>query len=176
MRRRTPLGKNAARDKSASPAVCPSPLSSLLSPLATTGTVLAFDFGEKRIGIAVGDTAVGIAHPLATIAAEDNRSRFVAIAGLIEEWHPAELVVGLPAHPDGTEHEVSRLARRFAQRLEGRFSLVTRLVDERYSSRAAASKLREQGTRPGKRAAVLDSAAAQEILQAYFEDIAGGKQ
>jgi putative Holliday junction resolvase len=134
--------------------------------------VLAFDFGEKRIGVAVGDAAVGIAHPLAGIAAEDNRTRFAGIARLIGEWRPAVLVVGLPAHPDGAEHEISRLARRFARRLEGRFELPVRLVDERYSTRAAEAGLREQRVHGARRAAALDSAAAQEILQAYFEECA----
>jgi putative Holliday junction resolvase len=132
------------------------------------GTVLAFDFGEKRIGVAVGDLGVAIAHPLTTIALEDNRRRFAAIADLIDEWKPVRLVVGLPAHADGSEHEVSRLARRFAQRLEGRFGIRTELVDERLTSRAAETGLREQGANAARLAASLDAAAAQEILQGYF--------
>ncbi|OGA47377.1 MAG: Holliday junction DNA helicase RuvA [Betaproteobacteria bacterium RIFCSPLOWO2_12_FULL_62_13] len=134
-----------------------------------TGTVLAFDFGEKRIGVAVGDLAIGIAHPLTIITGADNRTRFAAIAALIEEWRPLLLIVGLPTHPDGAEHEVGRLARRFAQRLEGRFGLATRLVDERLTSRAAETRLREQGMRGKKLNARLDTVAAQEILQGYFE-------
>jgi putative Holliday junction resolvase len=132
------------------------------------GSVLAFDFGEKRIGVAVGDLAVAIAHPLTTIALEDNRRRFAAIAALVAEWKPVRLVVGLPSHADGSEHEVSRLARRFAQRLEGRFGIRTELVDERLTSRAAETRLREQGTTGARLAAGLDAAAAQEILQSYF--------
>lgn len=146
------------------------------SPIAhhpKTGTVLAFDFGEKRIGVAVGDLTIRIAHPLTTINTEDNRARFAAIAALIAEWRPAELVVGLPAHADDVEHEVSRLARRFAQRLEGRFGLATRFIDERLTSRAAETKLREQDVRGRKLRAALDPAAAQEILQAYFETTRG---
>jgi putative Holliday junction resolvase len=146
----------------------PSPFSSLLSPLTNTGTVLAFDFGEKRIGVAIGDLDVRIAHPLATIAAEDNATRFGEIAKLIAEWRPARLVVGLPMHADGTEHEVSRLARRFAQRLEGRFGIPATLVDERFTSRAAETRLREGGARPDKIVRTLDAAAAREILDAYF--------
>ena len=92
---------------------------------------MAFDFGEARVGAAVGDTSVGIAHPLATIEAADKKSRYAAIAALIQEWRPALLVVGLPAHLDGTEHEISRLARKFARELNGRFSLPVELVDER---------------------------------------------
>ena len=83
---------------------------------ARFGTILAFDFGEQRVGAAVGDTGVGIAHPLVTIDAADRKNRYAAITMLIEEWRPALLVVGLPAHLDGTEHELSRLARKFARR------------------------------------------------------------
>ena len=134
---------------------------------------MAFDFGAKRIGVAVGDLTIGIAHPLTTINAADNRSRFAAIAALIAEWRPAELVVGVPAHADGSEHEVGRLARRFAQRLEGRFGLATRLVDERLTSQAAETKLREQSIRGKKLKATLDTVAAQEILQTYLETARG---
>jgi len=146
----------------------PSPHASRLTPHAKTGTVLAFDFGEKRIGVAVGDTETGLAHPLTTITASDNRSRFAAIGTLIEEWRPACLVVGLPAHADGTEHETSRLCRRFAQRLEGRFGIRTHLVDERLTSWAAETALRDAGAHGARLKAVLDQAAAREILEAYL--------
>ena len=111
-------------------------------PPGTNTTVLAFDFGEKRIGVAVGDLAVRVAHPLTTISAEDNARRFSEIQKLIVEWMPARLIVGLPMHADGTEHELTRLSRRFAQRLEGRFGLPVSLVDERFTSVAAESRLR----------------------------------
>ena len=146
----------------------PSPLSSPLSPLSGT-TVLAFDFGEKRIGVAVGDTGVRIAHPLATLHAEDNATRFAGIAKLITEGRPGRLVVGLPMHADGTEHEVSRLARRFARRLEGRFGVPAVLVDERLTSKAAETRLRESGVRGEAVREALDAAAAREILEAWFE-------
>lgn len=131
--------------------------------------MLAFDFGEKRIGVAVGEAAVGIAHPLATIDAEDSRSRFSAIAAIIEEWRPSLLVVGVPFHGENENHALERLARRFARRLEGRFGIATRLVDERLTSHAAEATLREQGVRRRKLKAALDEVAAQQILQAYFE-------
>jgi putative Holliday junction resolvase len=133
------------------------------------GTVLAFDFGEKRIGVAVADVAVGIAHPLQTIHAEDNKSRFAAMAALIAEWQPTLLIVGEPHHADGGAHEIARLARRFAQRLEGRFALPVTLVDETLSSQAAQSRLQEQGMHTDKLRAVLDSAAACEIMQTWLE-------
>ena len=130
------------------------------------GTVIGFDFGEKRIGVAVGELAIGIAHPLTTIEAEDNTTRFAAIAALIDTWHPVALVVGVPRPAEDRPHEVARLAQRFARRLEGRFGLRTRLSDERLSSYAAEMALRDQGA---KRRDVLDAAAAQQILQSYFD-------
>ena len=140
---------------------------------AGTGTVLAFDFGEKRIGVAVGDLTLRIAHPLTTISDAGNAARFAAIDVLIKEWQPALVAVGLPMHADGTEHEMTRLARRFAHRLEGRFGVRTALVDERLTSRSAQSRLEEAGVRADKIERILDAAAAQEILQAYFESEAG---
>ena len=132
-------------------------------------TVLAFDFGEKRIGVAVGDTAVSIAHPLTTIAAADRQRRFAAIAVLVAEWQPAQLVVGLPAHHDGTEHEMSRRARKFAAQLSGRFGLPVKFSDERLTSVAAESSLAAAGIAPHKRRLHVDQVAAQEILQDYFD-------
>lgn len=132
------------------------------------GTVLAFDFGEKRVGVAMADLGVSIAHPLQTIHAEDNTVRFAAIAALIAEWKPVRLIVGEPHHADGGVHEIARLARRFAQRLEGRFSLPVTLVDETLSSHAAQADLRAQGVRGDKLKAELDAAAAAEILMTWL--------
>lgn len=136
------------------------------------GAVLAFDFGEKRIGVAVGDIEVGIAHPLQTISGESNDQRFAAIAALIEEWRPARLVVGLPLHLDGTEHEMTRLSRKFARRLEGRFGLPAVLVDERLSSAEASQTLNELGIRGRGQKPMLDQVAAQHILQSFFDSLA----
>lgn len=139
---------------------------------ARTGTVLAFDFGEKHIGVAIGELTVGIAHPLTTIHAAARNLRYAAVAALINEWQPARLVVGLPAHMDGTEHELSRLARKFARELGGRFTLPVELIDERLSSAAADSSLSEAGVTSRKRKPLLDQVAAQHILQAYLDSIA----
>jgi len=133
------------------------------------GPVLAFDFGEKRIGVAVGDWEVGIAHPLQTIDDEGNDARFAIIAQLISEWKPKQLVVGLPAYMDGVEHELSRLCRRFARRLEGRFNLPAILVDERLTSQEASQSLREAGIYGRSQKAMLDQVAAQRILQSHFD-------
>lgn len=135
--------------------------------------MLAFDFGEKRVGVAVGEIEIGIPHPLRVIAAEDARTRFAAIDALISEWRPVRLVVGVASHADSTQHETGRLARRFGQRLHGRFGLPVDYVDERLTSRAAEHALRESGVRPARRAAVLDAAAAQEILRAWFDTLSG---
>ena len=133
------------------------------------GTVLAFDFGEKRVGVAVGDLGLGLAHPLVTVSEGITKRRFDTITKLIEEWKPVQLVVGLPTHADGTKHELTRLSRRFARRLEGRFGISTRLVDERYTSITASVTLREAGIKGKKQKLVLDQVAAQQILQSYFD-------
>jgi len=137
---------------------------------AGTGTVLAFDYGEKRIGVAVGELSLGVAHPLAMLRAEGRERQLAAIAPLVREWCPALLVVGLPSHPDGGEHELTRAARRFAARLEAAFAVPAILVDERYTSAMAESALVEIGVPQKRRKSVLDPMAAQQILQAYFDE------
>jgi putative pre-16S rRNA nuclease len=140
-----------------------------LTPYPRTGTVLAFDFGTKRIGVAVGDFETRLAHPLTTIAHADNRARFGAIGRLIAEWHPVLLVIGLPEHADGSPHPVAQLAGRFAQRLRGRFGIATAYVDERLSSDDAGRALRAAGTHGKRLKAALDPVAAQRILETFFE-------
>lgn len=122
-------------------------------------TVIAFDFGLKRIGVAVGNTLLRQATPLAVIEAATNDGKFAAIGAVLGEWEPDIAVVGLPLHPDGAEHEMSVRCRRFANQLNGRFGLSTVLVDERYSS---AVLNQQRGQR-------IDSDAAALILQQYFD-------
>jgi putative holliday junction resolvase len=153
-----------AKNPDSNPTRHPSPVTRHPS----TGTVLAFDFGTKRIGVAVGDFETRLAHPLATISAVENRARFAEIGKLISEWRPVLLVVGEPSHADGAEHPVGNLARRFAQRLHGRFGLRAELVDERLTSVEAESLLRSSGTRGARLKAGLDAVAAQRILETYF--------
>lgn len=133
------------------------------------GTIIGFDYGEKRIGVAVGDTNIGVAHPLTTIFEESSQRRFEAIARIINEWRPTVLVVGIPYYQDGSEHEVTRLCQRFARRLEGRFHLKVELVDERYSSAAAEESLSEIRVYGKRRKAVIDQVAAQTILQSFLD-------
>lgn len=139
-------------------------------PLPQLGAVLAFDFGEKRIGVALGDLRLKIAHPLTTIAEAVNDQRFAAIGALVAEYRPALLVVGMPSHPDGGEHATGLLARKFAQRLTGRFKVRAVLVDEQLSSHAAAAALNEAGVRGARQKLLLDQVAAQQILQQFFND------
>jgi putative Holliday junction resolvase len=122
--------------------------------------VFGFDFGVKRIGIAIGNTLTGQAQPLSVVKAIDNATRFKLIGDLIQAWRPALLVVGEPLHPDGAEHEMTLRARRFANQLHGRFNLPVELVDERYSSAVIQAK----------RGDVIDAKAAAIILQQYFDD------
>jgi putative holliday junction resolvase len=138
-------------------------------PVTPSVAVLAFDFGEKRIGVATGETVLGIAHPLTTIASEIRDVRFGAIEQLIAEWQPAQLVVGLPLHMDGTEHEMTQRCRRFARQLEGRFKLPVALVDERLTSEEAEDMLAEQGRRGRQHKHLIDQVAAQRILQAWLD-------
>lgn len=133
------------------------------------GTVLAFDFGTKRIGVATGETVLGSAHPLTVIEAESNDERFAAIARLVAEWQPEQLVVGLPTHADGTPHEMTRLAQKFAERLQRRYQLPVSFADERLTSLDAQSRLRETGRNSKSAKPLLDAVAAQLILQTWFE-------
>ena len=135
------------------------------------GTVMAFDFGEKRIGVATGETMLKVAHPLTTINAEENEVKFAQIEKLIQEWRPALLVVGLPTHMDGESHLLTNLSKKFAHRLEGRFNLPIVMVDERLSSVEAAQNLSAAGVKGAKQKAILDAVAAQSILQSYFDGL-----
>lgn len=126
----------------------------------TAETVLGFDFGLKRIGVAVGNTLLRQAQPLAVIAGPGNDEKFAAIGALIAEWRPTRCVVGLPMHPDGAAHEMTARCRRFANQLHGRYGVATALVDERYTSAVIAHR----------RGEAIDAQAAALILQQYFDD------
>ena len=123
-------------------------------------TVLAFDFGLKRIGVAVGEPELRSAHPLSAVR------RFEEIEDLVSEWKPAQLVVGLPTSVQGKPHAMTRQAEDFARRLERRFKLPVMRVDERFTSVEAESRLR------GVKNKAVDSVAAQLILEQYFDEAA----
>jgi putative Holliday junction resolvase len=128
---------------------------------AAPATLLAFDYGTRRTGVAVGNTLLRQAQPLATLAAEGD-AVFAQAAPLIREWQPAALVVGIPLHPDGEPHDNTRRAERFARRLAGRFGLPVHRVDERYSTTEALAA--------GARGDAADAAAAAILLEQFFRE------
>ena len=136
---------------------------------ARQGTVLAFDFGEKRIGVAVGEWALRQAHPLTVIRSEANAERFARIAELLREWQPVGLVVGVPLALDGTPHAMTARCTRFANQLRGRFGLPVETAEERLTSVEAEERLREAGHNARGARDHIDAMAAQIILQCHFE-------
>ena len=104
-------------------------------------TVLAFDFGTRRIGVAVGNTLIRFAQPLVTIAGDSETTTMAAIAALVNEWQPEQLVVGLPLHADGTPHAMTAKVRDFAHELGKRFGLPVALIDERWTTQSAQDQL-----------------------------------
>ena len=122
-----------------------------------TKTILAFDFGEKRIGVAVGNTITKTAEALKIIQEKNQDEKLKAIEALIQEWQPQLLVVGLPTHPDGAEHKMTQKAKRFGNQLHGRFQKEVVWVDERYTSVSV-----QDGN---------DALAAQLILQQYLDTL-----
>ena len=134
-----------------------------------SGTLLAFDFGERRIGVAVGETSTRIASPLETIANNSTARTLEAVGALVHEWKPCAFVVGRPKHADGSEHPVATRAAKFARRLVGAHKLPVFMVDETLTSAAAESALRETRTRTS-RAGDVDAVAATFILQSYLDD------
>ncbi len=135
-------------------------------------TVLAFDFGEKYIGVAVGDTETGLANPLGMISQASREKRLAEIGPIVREWRPGRLVVGLPLAMDGAEREMTRRARRFARQLEAWFRLPVELADERLTSAAARETLRDSGRGAREYKHEVHALAAQIILQSYLDESA----
>lgn len=133
------------------------------------GTVLAFDFGTKRIGIAIGNTLTGTARPLTVLKADNGTPDWEKLAAVVREWQPVQLLVGLPLNMDGSESELSARARKFANRLAGRLALPVATVDERLSSFEARGALLRRGSRPGARPEV-DALAATIILESWLAE------
>ncbi len=129
---------------------------------AAPGTVMAFDYGLRRVGVAVGNTVTKLGQPLKTIAAPNSDGLFREIENLLEEWVPNQLVVGLPMQPDGTEHEMTSKAKRFGNQLHGRFGVPVSWVDERYTSAVLEGNAQMRDN--------LDSHSAVLILEQYFAE------
>lgn len=138
--------------------------------LPARGSLLGFDFGLARIGVAVGELETALANPLTTLHGESATGRFAAIRQLLDEWRPIALVVGVPQRLDGGSGELTARCRRFANQLRGRFGLPVYECDERLSSAAADASLKTGGQRDWRaRKEVLDAVAAQLILQHFLD-------
>ncbi|MEP7069768.1 MAG: Holliday junction resolvase RuvX [Usitatibacter sp.] len=137
---------------------------------AVSGTLIGFDFGAKRIGLAVGETSTRIANPLGAIEAEANEKRLAEVDRIVAEWHPVAFVVGQPHHSDGSEHAVAKLAEKFARRLAARYKVPVVMVDETLTSATAEAELRGTRTRAPRKTDV-DALAATIILQSYLDQL-----
>jgi putative Holliday junction resolvase len=131
-------------------------------------TLLAFDFGEKRVGVAVGESLVGTATPLLPLKVP-TAQLLDAISPVVEQWQPQRFVVGRPTHPDGTPHPMTARCERFSRQLAARFRRPVELVDERYSSIDAAARVQAHPVKKSDRDGTLDSVAAAILLERYFE-------
>ena len=133
-------------------------------------TILGFDFGEKRIGVAVGNTVTSQAEALTTLHVESNAARLDAVEKLVIAWQPASLVVGQPEHADGRPHAVAHLAKKFGNRLSEKFKLPVAYINETLSSSEASRMLNERGVKGIAQKDEIDAVAAQVILQSYLDE------
>jgi putative Holliday junction resolvase len=134
----------------------------------SAATILAFDFGLRQIGVAVGNRSTATAQALTTLKANDGVPRWEDIAALLEEWQPGMLLVGLPLNMDGSHSELSRRSEKFGRRLQGRFALPVEFMDERLSSFEAKQQLRESGHKGDYKQAPADALAAELILRSWL--------
>ncbi len=130
-----------------------------------SGTILGFDYGTKKIGIAVGQTITGTANPLTTLRCVKDKPDWDGIEKIIQQWQPTDLVIGLPIDTDESETEISSKARRFSRQLEGRFRLPVHMADERYTSASARSMAGKV-----KKIEELDALAAKLILETWLNE------
>ncbi|MEX3018242.1 Holliday junction resolvase RuvX [Kluyvera sp. STS39-E] len=134
-----------------------------------SGTLLAFDFGTRSIGVAIGQRITGTARPLTAIKAQDGTPDWNIIGRLLKEWQPESVIVGLPLNMDGTEQPLTARARNFANKIHGRFGVAIKLHDERLSTVEARAGLFERGGFRALDKGSVDSASAVVILESYFE-------
>lgn len=134
----------------------------------TSLSLLAFDYGLKNIGVAYGQSITGTASELPPLAARDGIPNWDQISKLLNEWQPQRLLVGLPLNMDDSESELSQRARKFANRLHGRFGLPVELFDERLTTRLAKDEARERGHSGNYASAPIDSIAARLLLESWF--------
>lgn len=135
----------------------------------TPQTILAFDFGTRNIGVAVGQTLTRTADELPPLPARDGIPDWDSIGRLLSEWQPQLLVVGLPLNMDGSPSELSARAKKFGNRLHGRFGLQVEMMDERLSTFSAKGEALNRGHRGDYASNPVDSIAARLILESWFE-------
>jgi putative Holliday junction resolvase len=133
--------------------------------------IIGFDFGQRRIGVAIGNNVSKTAQALITIESATNNQKFEAIQKIMEEWMPVSIVVGVPFNVDGSEHKVTNLSKKFAKQLEEKYSLPTHLIDERYTSIEASHELKDKKIDVKKKKLLIDQIAAKIILQSYLDQI-----
>jgi len=136
---------------------------------SAASTVLAFDYGSRWTGVAVGEREPGVAHPLTAIEAKTAAARLAAVEKLVATWRPAQFVVGLPVTMSGGEHRLAAAVRRFGADLEQRFARPVIFVDERLSSADAEAALRDSGRGGRAHKHLIHPVAAQRLLQDYFD-------
>lgn len=134
----------------------------------TAISVLGFDFGTTRIGVAIGQSLTAQARPLAPLKANDGIPNWDAISALVNEWQPDAFVVGLPLNMDGSENEMCQRARKFAKRLHGRYNRPYHMMDERLSSYEAKGQVIARGGNRNFKENSVDGLAAQMILETWF--------
>ena len=137
--------------------------------LSNKNNVLSLDFGETKIGFAIGNLITKTSHPLKAIISSKKTERFQAIEELIVEWSPGLIVIGLPLNENGSESRLTLLVKKFSKKIINKFSIPTVLVDERYTSVEAESLLTSSNGKYKKKDGVIDQVAAQIILESYFE-------
>tara|TARA_B100000767_G_scaffold266277_1_gene283407 strand:+ start:1792 stop:2256 length:465 start_codon:yes stop_codon:yes gene_type:complete len=134
-----------------------------------TGNILSFDFGEKRVGVAIGNNITNNVHPLETIETSKKIERYSKIESLLATWKPTQLIVGYPFNDDGSKSRMSSLAKKFGEKLKNKFNIPVHFVDERFSSSEAELRLKALEKNLKKRKHIIDQVAAMVILDSFFE-------
>lgn len=133
-------------------------------------SIMGFDYGTKSIGVAIGQELTGTAQPLRALKANDGIPNWDEIEKLLKEWQPDLLVVGLPLNMDGTDQEITVRARKFGNRLHGRFGKPVEFKDERLTTTDARARLFEQGGYRALEKGCVDGVSAQLIVEAWMEE------
>ena len=134
------------------------------------GNILSFDFGEKRIGVAIGNSITKSSHPLETINTSKNTERYKLIELLLKTWEPVKLVIGYPLNDDGTLSKMSLLAKKFGMKLGNKYNIPIAMIDERFTSSEADLELKKFEKNFKKRKIVVDQVAAMIILDSFFQN------